>query len=70
MRERQHLFEEWQVRDKMLIVAVSRPTGERDALAEQDQHTRLSAIDERITEIDKLLAKSSPTMQRSPTLSP
>jgi tetratricopeptide (TPR) repeat protein/CHAT domain-containing protein len=60
VRERQDLVGEWQARDKQLIAAVSKPPEQRNAVAEQEQRARLTAIDTRIAEIDRGLAKDFP----------
>src|SRR5204863_6691349 len=58
--ERQDLVGEWQGRDKLLIAAVSQPPDKRNATAEQEQRTRLTAIDVRIAEIDTRLKVEFP----------
>ena len=60
VRERQDLVGEWQARDKLLIAAVSEGPDKRNAAAEQGQRTRLAAIDTRVAEIDRTLAKDYP----------
>ena len=60
VRERQDLVAEWQSRDKALIAAVARPAGERVAAIEQEQRDRLAAIDARVADIDKALARDFP----------
>ena len=60
VREQQDLASEWQTRDKQLIAALSLPPGRRDQQREAEQRTRLAAIDTRIAEIDKTLARQFP----------
>jgi tetratricopeptide (TPR) repeat protein len=60
VRERQDLVGEWQVRDKLLIAAVSQQPDKRNAAVEQEQRTRLAAIDARLADIDRRLAKDFP----------
>jgi tetratricopeptide (TPR) repeat protein/CHAT domain-containing protein len=60
VRERQDLAGEWWTGDKLLIAAISKPESQRVASAENEQRTRLAAIDARIAEIDRGLAKDFP----------
>jgi tetratricopeptide (TPR) repeat protein len=60
VRERQDLIREYQARDKLLIAAASLPAAQRVQQGEQEQRSRLSAIDARLGEINKLLAKDFP----------
>jgi len=60
VRERQDLIAEYQARDKLLIAAASLPANQRHQQSEQEQRSRLSAIDGRLGEIDSLLAKDFP----------
>jgi tetratricopeptide (TPR) repeat protein len=60
VRERQDLVGEWHVKDKALIAARTEAPNHRDAEAERAIGNRLAAIDRRIGEIDKTLAKDFP----------
>ena len=60
VRERQDLVTEWQKRDMERNAAMSRPPDKRDQLGEAAVATRLDAIDTRIADIDKQLAKDFP----------
>jgi CHAT domain-containing protein/tetratricopeptide (TPR) repeat protein len=60
VRERQDLTGEWQTIDKALVVAVSQQPNERNPANEQTQRARLKAIDARVAEIDKTMAKGFP----------
>jgi hypothetical protein len=60
VRERQDLVGEWQTRDKMLIAAKSQSPDKRNAAAETALTVRLAAIDARIGELDRALAKDFP----------
>jgi CHAT domain len=60
VRERQDLVGEWQLRDKLLVEAVSRPPNQRVVAAELALRGRLAAIDARLAEIDKVLAQEFP----------
>jgi hypothetical protein len=60
VRERQDLVEEWQKRDRVRMTAASNAPGNRDQLAEAANVSRLSAVDARLTEIDKRLAADFP----------
>ncbi len=60
VRERQDLVAEWQKRDAAETAAVSQPPDRRNKKAEADNRTQLAAIDARIAEIDKRLAKDFP----------
>jgi CHAT domain-containing protein/tetratricopeptide (TPR) repeat protein len=60
VRERQDLVGEWQTRDRALITARSAQQERRNAGAEQAIGSRLAAIDGRVGEIDKTLAKDFP----------
>jgi CHAT domain-containing protein/tetratricopeptide (TPR) repeat protein len=57
VRERQDLVGEWQSKDMLLTAARSEPPAVRDAAAEQALTTRLGAIDGRLAEVDKRLAR-------------
>jgi tetratricopeptide (TPR) repeat protein len=60
VREQQDLIGEWQAHDKLLVAALALPPGRRDQQREAVQRTRLAAIDARIGEIHKILAKEFP----------
>ena len=60
VRERQDLASEWQTRDKALIAARSGLPGQRNAPGEAAHAARLTAIDARIADIDRTLAKDFP----------
>jgi CHAT domain-containing protein len=60
VRERQDLVAEWQKRDGARTAAVSQAPDKRDRAAEAANVARLTAIDERIAEIDKLLKAEFP----------
>ena len=60
VRERQDLVWEWQGKDKLLITARSNPPDKRNAVGEAALSDRLAAIDARMVEIDKTLAKEFP----------
>ncbi len=60
VRERQDLVAEWQTKDHQLVSARSEPAGQRNARLEQALAARLSAIDARIAEIDRTLARDFP----------
>ena len=60
MRERQDLVGEWQAKDKLLIAAKSQEPGKRNAGAEKALADRLGAIDARLAEIGRKLAKDFP----------
>jgi CHAT domain len=64
VRDRQDLVGEWQTRDKLVIGEVSQPPEKRNAAAEQEQRTRIAAIDARIAEIDQALAKNFPDYEK------
>jgi CHAT domain-containing protein/tetratricopeptide (TPR) repeat protein len=57
VRERQDLAGEWQAKDKLLIAAKSQEPGRRNAGAEKALADRLEAIDARLAEIGRTLAK-------------
>ena len=59
-RERQDLVAEWQVKDKELIAAQSQPPAKRNANAEKALADHLAAIDTRLAEIDRRLARDYP----------
>jgi len=59
-RERQDLVAEWQKRESLRSAAFSQAPEKRDAQAEAENKARLTAIDERIKEIDKELAANFP----------
>ncbi len=60
VRERQDLAGEWQVRDKQLLAISMVPRERRNATAEGELRSRLTAIDRRLGEIDQTLAKEFP----------
>jgi tetratricopeptide (TPR) repeat protein/CHAT domain-containing protein len=60
VRERQDLIGEWQVKDKLLLAARSELAGRRHAGTDTALSQRLAAIDMRIAEIDRSLAKGFP----------
>jgi CHAT domain-containing protein/Tfp pilus assembly protein PilF len=60
VRERQDLVEEWQKREQGQVAALGRDPAKRDAKAEAANRERMAAIDGRIAEIDKRLAKEFP----------
>jgi CHAT domain-containing protein/Tfp pilus assembly protein PilF len=60
VRERQDLAGEWAAHDKALIAAVSQPPDKRNPQAEQRERARITAIDARLAEIDKTLARDFP----------
>lgn len=60
VRERQDLVHEWQRRDKALTSVRLSPAPKRDANAEAAAAARMMAIDTRIAEIDRTLAKDFP----------
>jgi CHAT domain-containing protein/tetratricopeptide (TPR) repeat protein len=60
VRERQDLAGEWQAKDKLLIAAKSQEPGKRNAGAEKALADRLGAIDARLAEIGRKLAKDFP----------
>ena len=60
IRERQDLVEEWQAKDKLLIVSKSEEAAKRKVAAEKTLADRLAAIDTRFAEIDRQLAKDFP----------
>ena len=60
VRERQDLAGEWQAKDKLLIAARTEPPTRRNAGTEAGLSQRLAAIDTRIAEIDRTLAKGFP----------
>jgi len=60
VRERQDLSAEWQKRDAMRLAALTQPAERRNAEAEGETLTRLTAIDARIAEIDGTLAAAFP----------
>ena len=55
--ERQKLFAEWQGKNKRLIAALSEPPERRKSGAQALLKARLTSIDARISEIDRILAK-------------
>jgi len=59
-RERQDLVEDWQDKDKALVVSRSEPPQQRNAQAEAAFAARLAQIDARLAEIDKILTKDFP----------
>ncbi len=63
-RERQDLVAEWQNRDASRDAAFAKPVEKRDAKAEGENLTRLTAIDERIAEIDRRMAAAFPEYDR------
>ena len=60
IRERQDLVAEWQALDQAHTLAMVRTADKRDAKSEADNAARLKAIDARVSEIDKALAKDFP----------
>jgi CHAT domain-containing protein len=60
VRERQDLVGEWQVKDKLLIAAKSNEPVKRNADAEKALADRLTAIDARLSEINRRLAQDFP----------
>jgi CHAT domain-containing protein/tetratricopeptide (TPR) repeat protein len=60
VRERQDLVSEWEAKDKRLIATKSEPSERRNAQAEKELTDRLAAIDMRLTEIDRELARDFP----------
>src|SRR5262249_20420400 len=60
VRERQDLVAEWQVKDKLLIDAKTKPSDKRNPDRENALADRLSAIDKRRAAIDVRLAKDFP----------
>ena len=60
VRERQDLVEDWQAKDKLLIMTRSAPPEHRNAQTEAILSARLGEIDSRRTAIDKTLAKEFP----------
>ncbi len=60
VREQQDLSAEWQVKDKLLTGARSKPDAQRDQRVEAELHERLAAIDARLAEIAAALAKDFP----------
>lgn len=56
-RERQDLLATWQDKDTRLIATRSQPPGERNVAAEATLSASLAAIDVRIADIDKTLAR-------------
>jgi tetratricopeptide (TPR) repeat protein/CHAT domain-containing protein len=60
VRERQDLLGEWKSKDKGLIAARAEPPARRNPDAERAVSERLAAIDARLGEIDKRLAKDFP----------
>ena len=60
VRERQDLVDEWQQRAAARSAAVAQPPSKRNKQKEVKSVARLSAIDNRISEIDKRLAVSFP----------
>ncbi len=60
VRERQDLLAEWQAKDQTLVATRAERPELRDGKAEAVLSVRLSAIDNRISEIDKQLASEFP----------
>ena len=60
VRERQDLVSEWQAKDKQLIASKSQAPAKRDADAEKALTGRLAAIDIRLADIDRRLARDFP----------
>jgi CHAT domain-containing protein/tetratricopeptide (TPR) repeat protein len=60
VRERQDLAVEWQAKDKLLIAAKGQEPGKRNGNAEKALADRLDAIDARLAEIGRTLAKDFP----------
>jgi CHAT domain-containing protein/tetratricopeptide (TPR) repeat protein len=60
VRQRHHLVGEWRAREMLLTLAASQLSDRRNAQAENEQRSRLDAIDARIKDIDRTLAKDFP----------
>jgi tetratricopeptide (TPR) repeat protein len=60
VRERQDLVGEWQAKDKTLAIARTEASARRNMQAEASLADRLSGIDNRIANIDSVLAKDFP----------
>jgi CHAT domain-containing protein/tetratricopeptide (TPR) repeat protein len=60
VRERQDLVGEWQAKDRQLIASKSQEPAQRNAGAEKALADRLGAIDARLAEIGRKLAKDFP----------
>jgi tetratricopeptide (TPR) repeat protein len=60
VRERQDLISQWQRLDSLRIESIARPVANRQAQAEAENNSKLSAIDSRVAEIDKELKASFP----------
>jgi len=60
VRERQDLVSEWAIKDKLLIASKSEDPEKRNANVEKTAADRLAAIDSRLAEIDRQLAKDFP----------
>jgi hypothetical protein len=60
VRRRQDLVGEWQVRDKLLIAALSLPPEKRDPTAEQEHRARLGEINAEVTKLDRMLKEKFP----------
>ena len=56
IRERQDLAREWHARDRLLLTALARSHPLRVPAAEEQHRARMSAIDGRLAEIDKMIA--------------
>jgi CHAT domain-containing protein/tetratricopeptide (TPR) repeat protein len=69
-RERQDLVAEWQQRDQLRSAALAQAPGDRRAAAETENIARLAAIDDRIANIDKRLAKDFPDYAALASLAP
>jgi tetratricopeptide (TPR) repeat protein/CHAT domain-containing protein len=57
VRERQDLVGEWQAKDKLLVAARAEAPAHRNVGTEAELNQRLAAIDTRIADIDRALAK-------------
>jgi CHAT domain-containing protein/tetratricopeptide (TPR) repeat protein len=60
VRERQDLVGEWQAKDKLLVAAKSQEPARRNAGAEKGLADRLGAVDSRLADIGRKLAKDFP----------
>ena len=56
IRERQDLVQEWHARDRLLVTALAKPQPTRVPAVEEQHRARMSAIDARLAEIDKMIA--------------
>jgi CHAT domain-containing protein/Tfp pilus assembly protein PilF len=60
IRERQDLVHEWMVHNGTLNSMLAKPAGSRNMASEQEKRERLAQIDNRISEIDQVLAHEFP----------